>query len=178
MRRAGQALPARRRCGFGLLGGQGDRLLIDAQDRQHKVRRSLGLLVRGGLALRAGIGLELAGVRVIGAGNDDGLTCGGEQRLNQRLFVVGVIEHFLVQRQCFLPVLLGHEGQQPTQFGQKLLFVDNCHLRMSETPDRRWRGRGMNTGSIINIIAVSMPEVKENSWKSPLLSLDKDSGGL
>ena len=115
------------------------------QNGHHKVRRVILILILILIAAGFGACLQFPRIGVVGAGDDDRLTRGREKGLQQGLFVLHVVKHLGVEGERLLPVFLRHEGEQPPQLRQKLLFVDGYHLRKGDKGPK---------AIIIDIIAV------------------------
>ena len=126
-----------------LFGKQRHAFLVDMQNGHHKVRRVILILVL--VTVGFGARLQLPRIGVVGAGDDDRLTRGREKRLQQGLFIRHVVKHLGVEGERLLPVFLRHEGEQPPQLRQKLLFIDRYHLRKGDKGPK---------AVIIDIIAV------------------------
>ena len=108
------------RGGRGLPGKRGG---ANGLDRLDIVRHTVFVpILRRGLLLRRDG--ELAEIDVIGAGHDDSLSRGGEQRLDQGALVARFFEHPAVQLQRAQTIFLIHEGQQLAELGQKPLLVN------------------------------------------------------
>ena len=74
--------------------------------------------------------LKLAFLRVIRPRNHDGLTRRRDEKLQQPLLIVNLVEKLIIHCKRGLPVLLIHEGQQLAQLCEKFLTAQLSHFHL------------------------------------------------